>query len=191
MVLAAPLALALAWVIASPRSTSPTSDVPPSDSSVVTSTERINRPAESIFAASVESPSQPEGSGLVLTDGDATTLWFHPTDSETVPELTFEFGRPVTFTGVALQNPQEGEAFARHARIRDVEVSFKGSREVITAEIPDTPGRHRIEIPDIASERATIRIVSMYPGQEFEGGVPFAELALAEVAFEGFSESSP
>lgn len=158
---------------------------------VLSAQSRTTRPVSApVSVASVHSPSQTgEGATNRLIDGDSKTLWTHNV-SET-PVAVFDFSTDNAFTEVAFENPPEGAAFARHARIRFVELLFAASAQRITAELPDTPGRHRVLIPNIQSSQVTVRVLSFYPGQAVESQEAIDELAVAEVTFRAIANALP
>lgn len=191
VLVAASFAVAIGFAILRPGPGSTAADSAAADPAITSSTEYANQRVAALSAVSVTSPTRSNGSELErLTDDDPLTLWFHEIGDEPIATMILTFTPSATFTEVVFQNVEEGPAFARHSRIRDVELSFEGSTQLVAAELPDTPGRHRVQIPDVATGQVTVRVVSVYPGQELAGEAPFDELAIAEITFQGFDGSS-
>jgi len=163
------------------------SDIGPAPSSTIAAPGSSD---QGIVAASALTVSVPTGdSSDSLIDSDSSTRWSHPVGDGSIPVIEFTFSPAATLSEALFQNAREGASFARHSRVRQVEITFVGSGEVITAELPDTPGRHAVSIPFVVTEQLMIRVLEVYPGQSFDGEPPFEELTIAEIEFRALDAS--
>ncbi|MCP3973064.1 MAG: hypothetical protein GY720_01070 [bacterium] len=120
-----------------------------------------------------------------LIDGQDSTYWNDNSLRGNNAWLEFEFAQEVQITEIELQNLQDEEKFRRNYRIKSIVITVDDLQIEIPDQLEDNTDPRRIQIGSLATTRVRIEINSTYPAEQFNGGVPFDELALQEVIFFG------
>lgn len=120
-----------------------------------------------------------------LTDGDDSTYWNDNSLRGNNAWLEFEFAQEVQITEIELQNLQDEEKFRRNYRIKSIVITVDDLQIEIPDQLEDNTEPRRIQIGSLATTRVRIEVRSTYPAEQFNGGVPFDELALQSVTFFG------
>ena len=120
-----------------------------------------------------------------LIDGVDSTYWNDNSLRGNNAWLEFEFAQEVQITEIELQNLQDEEKFRRNYRIKSIVITVDDLQIEIPDQLEDNTEQRRIQIGSLATTRVRIEIRSTYPAEQFNGGVPFDELALQSVTFFG------
>lgn len=163
------------------------SDTPASPSDVTTTSTSLPVQAiEELKVLNVVASSELPGySASFLIDSDPTNSW-NDTQEEAGPAtLSFTFAQPVTITQIMLQNVTDEERFHRNYRIQDYEIVIDDLPTTTSGTLQDTNQPQTVTVPSVSTTQLTLRIISSYPAEAWNGKIPFRELALQEVKFFG------
>ena len=121
-----------------------------------------------------------------LIDGDLDTDWQDRSLKGEGAVLFAVFSTPVYIDHLLIYNlPDEG--FARNYKVRGVEL-LVDTDDIPDAvwELPNTNDEpHKVPLGVEVQSVIHIRITSTYDAETFDGGIPFTELAVAEIEFYG------
>lgn len=178
------VAAVVAVVSAVVRSPRPGND--PVVPQITSSTTQTTAPALLIPAAPsiVEASSELDGyHASHLVDGDASSYWNDASLEGEGAELMFHFEDAVTFAAVEFANVLGEDARRRNFRIRGFEIHIGDTADPIIGELKDTSDWQRVELGLAEADTVVIHVLSTFPAEPFGEGVPFREIALAEVRF--------
>jgi len=176
------------------RSDDPTPDVAAAadsttTSSVVPTTTTTNITIGPLQPSDVTCSSEiPNFPCHALIDGDPTTAW-NTLGSGEGAEVLVEFQDTVRVTAVVLHNIGDDAGLTRNGRAREIRVNLTDSVAVATAELESGHGPYRVSISPDPTSGLVIRIISIYPGEHYQGLEPFEELALQEISFSGVAST--
>jgi hypothetical protein len=162
-------------------------DSPTANTSVTTSgvttipTQAIVELAATGVVASSELPGFP---ATALIDSNPDNSW-NDTQQNGQAFLTFTFAQPVQITQIQLQNITDEERFRRNFRIKDYEIEIDDLPTVTSGTLEDDNSAQTITVPSLETRELTMRVISTYAAEPYEGNLPFRELALQEVKFFG------
>ena len=101
------------------------------------------------------------------------------------------FGESVQLEQIVFMNVIEEEKFMRNYRIKDVEIIANDVPAPFNFTLDDKSPAQSKRMQTLATTELTIRVTGTYPGEAYtdpvtgEVGIPFTELALAEIEFYG------
>ena len=124
-----------------------------------------------------------------LIDDDRDSYWNDNSLRGNNAWLEFSFAQPVQLTEIELQNLEDEEKFRRNYRIKSLVITVDDLQIEIPFQMDDSNSPQRIQIGSLATTVVRIDVRSTYPAEQYEGGVPFDELALQEVLFFGTTAS--
>jgi len=122
-----------------------------------------------------------------LIDGKDATYWNDNSLRGNNAWLEFSFAQPVQITEIELQNLEDEEKRRRNYRIKSVVITVDDLQLEFNLQVEDNSEPQRIPIGSLETTRVRISVRSTYPAEQFNGGVPFDELALQSVLFFGTS----
>lgn len=126
-----------------------------------------------------------------LIDDSVDSYWNDLSLKGEGAEFIITFGTPVQLETIVLMNVIDEEKFRRNYRIKDLEIIADDVTSPFTFTLDDKPQPQSIRIQTLATTELTIRVTGTYPGEAYtdpgtgETGIPFEELALAELEFYG------
>lgn len=123
-----------------------------------------------------------------LIDDEADSYWNDNSLRGNNAWLEFSFAQPVQITEIELQNLKDEEKFRRNYRIKAVVITVDDLQIEIPYQMSDNNQPQRVQIGSLGTTVVRIAIRSTYPAEQYEGGVPFDELALQDVKFFGTTE---
>lgn len=141
---------------------------------------------EELPVASVEASSELEGfEAENLIDDDPTNRW-NDTQQGGDVFLTFTFPQPVQITQMTLQNVTDEAAFVRNRKIRDYQIEIDDVATITSGTLAnDNSAAQTIDVNSVRTTRLTLKVITTWPAESYEGDLPFKELALQEVQFFG------
>ena len=125
-----------------------------------------------------------------LIDNSSDTYWNDNSLRGNNAWLEFRFAQPVQIIEIELQNLLDEEKFRRNYRMKSVVITVDDLQIEFSEQLNDSNEPQRIQIGSLATTLVRIDVRSTYPAEQYEGGVPFDELALQEVLFFGTTESA-
>lgn len=125
-----------------------------------------------------------------LIDDEGDSYWNDNSLRGNNAWLEFSFAQPVQLTEIELQNLVDEEKFRRNYRIKSIVITVDDLQIEIPFQLDDSNSPQRVQIGSLATTVVRIDVRSTYPAEQYEGGVPFDELALQEVLFFGTTASS-
>jgi len=148
--------------------------------------ESIPLPAieELVVADVVASSELPGFPASALVDTDPLNSW-NDTQEGGQPTLTFNFATPVQITQITVQNVTDEERFHRNYRIEAYEIEIDDLPTVTSGTLSDTNESQTITVPSVQTTQLTLKVITTYPAESWDGKIPFRELALQEVKFFG------
>ena len=96
-----------------------------------------------------------------------------------------ESGRRVALKVLSSSLLEDEEKFRRNYRIKSIVITVDDLQIEIPDQLDDNTDARRIQIGSLATTKVRIEVRSTYPAEQFNGGVPFDELALQSVRFFG------
>jgi hypothetical protein len=120
-----------------------------------------------------------------LIDGNLATEWQDRSLSGRGAILTFRFSQPVAITEIEMYNLPDDERFKQNHRIRGYRITVDDLSYEITGQLANVNTRQVIQVASISTRTLTFEVTSTYESEPVDGGVPFTELALADVRFFG------
>jgi hypothetical protein len=154
-------------------------------SSTTLAPEYINLQPFSVDASS----SFPGFESANLIDGEADTYWNDNSLRGNNAWLEFRFAQPVQIVEIELQNLVDEEKFRRNYRMKSIAITVDDLQIEFNEQLDDSNDPQRFQIGSLETTIVRIEVKSTYPAQQYEGGVPFDELALQEVLFFGTTGS--
>lgn len=124
-----------------------------------------------------------------LIDDDDSSYWNDNSLRGNNAWLEFSFAQPVQLTEIELQNLTDEEKFRRNYRIKSLVITVDDLQIEIPYQMDDSNSPQRVQIGSLETTVVRIDVRSTYPAEQYEGGVPFDELALQEVLFFGTTAS--
>lgn len=118
-----------------------------------------------------------------LIDGDTSSYWNDASLEGEGAELMFHFDEVATFAALEFANVVGEESRRRNFRIRGFEIHVGDTADPISGELKDNSDWQRIDLGLSEADTVVIHVLSTFPAEPFGDGVPFRELALAEVRF--------
>ena len=142
---------------------------------------------EELEPSSVEASSELNSSFVAenLIDGNLATEWQDRSLSGRGAILTFRFSQPVAISQIEIYNLVEADRFRRNHRIRGYVIKVDDLSLEIPGQLADVNTRQVIEVASINTLVLELRVTSTFDSEAVEGGLPFTELALADVRFFG------
>lgn len=125
-----------------------------------------------------------------LIDDDPASYWNDNSLRGNNAWLEFSFAQPVQITEIELQNLEDEEKLKRNYRIKSLVITVDDLQIEIPHQMSDSSSPERIQVGSLGTTVVRISVKSTYPAEQFNGGVPFDELALQEVKFFGTTASS-
>ena len=163
-------------------------DDTPSANTTATTTGATTIPTQAIVELQVSdvvpSSELPGFPASALIDSNPDNSW-NDTQQSGPTFLTFTFAQPVQITQIQLQNITDDERFQRNFRIKDYEIEIDDLPTVTSGTLDDNNSPQSIPVPSLQTRELTIRVLTTYAAQPYEGQLPFRELALQEVKFFG------
>ena len=120
-----------------------------------------------------------------LIDDDSATYWNDNALQGEGAWLTFRFAQPVQITEVELLNLQDNEKFKRNYRMKSIVITVNDLEFEFTTQLKDSNEPQRVQVQSLETIELRIEVRSTWPAEQFNGGVPFDELALQSVRFFG------
>lgn len=154
-------------------------------SSTTLAPEYINLQPFSVDASS----SFPGFEAANLIDGESDTYWNDNSLRGNNAWLEFRFAQPVQIVEIELQNLLDEEKFRRNYRMRTIAITVDDLQIEFNEQLDDSNDPQRFQIGSLETTILRIEVKSTYPAEQYEGGVPFDELALQEVLFFGTTGS--
>ena len=124
-----------------------------------------------------------------LIDGAADTYWNDNSLRGNNAWIEFRFAQPVQIVEIELQNLLDEEKFRRNYRMRSIAITVDDLQIEFNEQLDDSNDPQRFQIGSLETTIVRIEVKSTYPAEQYEGGVPFDELALQEVLFFGTTGS--
>ena len=142
---------------------------------------------EELSPSSVEASSELNSSFVAdnLIDGNLATEWQDKSLSGRRAILTFRFSQPVAISQIEIYNLVEDDRFRRNYRIRGYSIKVDDLSLEITGQLADVNTRQVIDVASINTLVLELSVTSTFGSEAVEGGLPFTELALADVRFFG------
>lgn len=164
----------------------------PTDTTVAASTTTSLGPnVTNLLPFSVDASSSfPGFEAGNLIDNDPDSYWNDNSLRGNNAWLEFSFAQPVQITEIELQNLGDEEKFRRNYRMKSLVITVDDLQIEIPFSMNDGNQPQRVQIGSLATTVVRIDVRSTFPAEQYEGGVPFDELALQEVKFFGTTESS-
>lgn len=162
-----------------PAATNTTTTLSPT-TTVVPATEELQ---PSTVEASSELGTQWQAENLI--DGDLATEWQDRSLSGRGAVLTFRFSQPVAISEIEIYNLPDDVRFRQNHRIRGYRITVDDLSYEITGQLADVNSRQVIQVASISTRTLVFEVTSTYQSEAVDGGVPFTELALADVRFFG------
>lgn len=158
---------------ATPQTTTTVASAPPGD-------------VQRIDPISVECSSQlrqfPCGN---LIDGDVAAAWNDAGLRGVDAEINFTFVTPVAFEEVLFKNLVDEEKHSRNFRVQEIQVDFDDMDVPVLHTLADDTEPQVIRVVSFRTTTVTLRVLSTYAGQDWNGEPAFDELAIAEIEFYG------
>jgi hypothetical protein len=158
-------------------------------------TTTTQAPATTLATAPVEElqPSTVEASSELgtqwvaenLIDGNLATEWQDRSLSGRGAVLTFRFQQPVAISEIEIYNLPDDDRFRQNYRIRGYRITVDDLSYEITGQLTDVNTRQVIQVASISTRTLVLEVTSTFESEAIGDGVPFAELALADVRFFG------
>ncbi len=125
-----------------------------------------------------------------LIDGDLDTEWQDRSLKGEGAVLFAVFSTPVYIDHLLIYNLPD-EWFARNYKVRGVELLVDtDDNPVVAWQLPNTNNEpHKVPLGVEVQSVIHIRVTSTYDAEPFDGGIPFNELAVAEIEFYGHTIS--
>ena len=126
-----------------------------------------------------------------LIDGLPDSYWNDLSLKGEDAEFTVTFAGPVQLERIVFLNVAEDEKFSRNYRIKSVEITADDVASPFTFTIDDSNSAQVFRIQTMQTETLTIKVTGTYPAEAFTDpdsgtvGIPYTELALAEIEFYG------
>jgi len=120
-----------------------------------------------------------------LIDGNLATEWQDRSLSGRGAVLTFRFSQPVAITEIEIYNLPDDVRFRQNFRIRGYRITVDDLSYEITGQLANVNTRQVIEVASISTRTLTLEVTTTYESEPVDDGVPFTELALADVRFFG------
>ena len=126
-----------------------------------------------------------------LTDGSVETYWNDNSLKGIDAEITIRFATPVQLEQIVLMNVTDDEKFKRNFRVKDLEITADDVASPFTFTFDDNNSSQAKRIQTLTTQELTIRVTGTYASEPFTNpetgvvGIPFEELALAELEFYG------
>ncbi len=120
-----------------------------------------------------------------LIDNDEATYWNDNSLRGNNAWLEFSFAQPVQITEIELQNLEDEEKFHRNYRIKSLVITVDDLQIEFPLQLDDSNDPQRISIGSLETTKVRLDVRSTYPAEQYEGTVPFDELALQSVRFFG------
>jgi hypothetical protein len=120
-----------------------------------------------------------------LIDNNLATEWQDRSLSGRGATLTFRFAQPVAITQIEIYNLPDEDRFKRNHRIKGYRINVDDLSLEITGQLLDVNTRQVIEVASINTLVLELSVTSTWESEAVEGGLPFTELALADVRFFG------
>ena len=120
-----------------------------------------------------------------LIDGSLATEWQDRSLSGDGATLTFRFSEPVAINEIEIYNIPEETRFRQNHRIRGYIITMDDLSFPIPGELENVNTRQVISVATVETLRLTIEVTSTYPSEAVDGGIPFTELAVADIRFFG------
>ncbi len=120
-----------------------------------------------------------------LIDGNLATEWQDRSLSGRGAVLTFRFSQPVAITEIEIYNLPDDVRFRQNFRIRGYRITVDDLSYEITGQLANVNTRQVIQVASISTRTLTLEVTTTYESEPVDDGVPFTELALADVRFFG------
>lgn len=126
-----------------------------------------------------------------LKDGSVETYWNDLSLKGEGAEFVITFGTPVQLETIVIMNVTDEAKFKRNYRIKDLEIIANDVTSPFNFTLDDKSQPQSVRIQTLATTELTIRVTGVYAAEAFtdpttgEVGIPFSELALAELEFYG------
>jgi hypothetical protein len=153
------------------------------DAPVTTAPPEVEELQPSTVEASSELGIQWAAQNLI--DGNLATEWQDASLSGRGAVLTFRFSQPVAVTEIEIYNLPDDNRFRQNHRIRGYRITVDDLSYEITGQLANVNTRQVIQVASISTRTLTFEVTSTYESESVDGGVPFNELALADVRFFG------
>lgn len=149
-------------------------------------------PPETDFVQPVE-PTTVEASSTLnatfaadnLLDGDTATEWQDAGLRGDEATLVFRFQQPVSITEIEIVNLPDPTRFKQNWRIKGYKITVDDLGYEISGQLQDVNTPQTIPVASVGTRVLTLTVTTAYASQAVDGGVPFDELALADVRFFG------
>ncbi len=126
-----------------------------------------------------------------LKDESVETYWNDKSLEGEGAEFVITFGSPVQLETIVIMNVTDEEKFKRNYRIKDLEIIANDVTSPFNFTLDDRSQPQSVRIQTLATTELTIRVTGTYPAEAYTDpatgnvGIPFSELALAELEFYG------
>jgi len=120
-----------------------------------------------------------------LLDDDPDKYWNDNSLRGNNAWIEFRFAQPVQIVEIELQNLLDEEKFRRNYRMKSIAITVDDLQIEFNEQLDDSNDPQRFQIGSLETTIVRIEVKSTYPAEQYEGGVPFDELALQEVLFFG------
>jgi len=125
-----------------------------------------------------------------LIDGESGTYWNDNSLRGNNAWLEFRFAQPVQIVEIELQNLEDEEKFRRNYRMKSVVITVDDLQIEFPLQMENSREPQRVQIGSLETTLVRLEVNSTYPAEQYEGGVPFDELALQDVLFFGTNEGT-
>lgn len=144
-------------------------------------------PSGPLVAMSVEASSEHSSNvgAANLLDGDFDSAWSDASQGGDGAVLTFRFERPVLLETMTIRNLADEVRFLRNFRVRAYRIEFDSPDDTVGGELLDTQDPQNIRLADVVTSRVVFQVMSTFAAEAVGEQAPFADLAVAEVAFTG------
>ena len=159
----------------------------PSTTTTSTPVTTLAQPVEELQPSSVEASSElgPDWAAQNLIDNNLATEWQDRSLAGRGAKLTFRFSQPVQIDEIEIYNLPNDERFRQNYRIRGYRITVDDLSFDITGQLNNVNTRQLIQVASISTRALELEVTTTYESEAVADGVPFAELALADVRFFG------
>jgi hypothetical protein len=126
-----------------------------------------------------------------LKDESVETYWNDKSLEGEGAEFVITFGSPVQLETIVIMNVTDEEKFRRNFRVKDLEIVADDVTSPFNFTLDDKLQPQSVRIQTLATTELTIRVTGTYAAEAYTDpdtgsvGIPFSELALAELEFYG------
>ena len=159
----------------------------PSTTTTSTPVTTLAQPVEELQPSSVEASSElgPDWAAQNLIDNNLATEWQDRSLAGRGAKLTFRFSQPVQIDEIEIYNLPNDERFRQNYRIRGYRITVDDLSFDITGQLNNVNTRQLIQVASISTRTLELEVTTTYESEAVADGVPFTELALADVRFFG------